>query len=97
MSWTHCPVLAYYVGMKFTQYFLHTHERPDRRYIKIEWIEQVIAKPVKEIVQSDGRIKRWGMISEADGKYLRVVLLEDGQTVHNAFFDRRFREVENEG
>jgi len=27
---------------------------------------------------------------------LRVVLLEDGQTVHNAFFDRSFREVDYE-
>jgi len=25
-------------------------------------------------------------------KILRVVLLEDGETVHNAFFDRSFRE-----
>ena len=83
--------------MRFTQYFLHTHERPDRRDIKLEWIERVIGTPLKEIVQNDGRIKRWGRIPEAGGKYLRVVLLEDGETVHNAFFDRRFQEVENEG
>jgi len=30
-------------------------------------------------------------VAEAD-KYLRVVVLEDGQTVHNAFFDRDFTE-----
>jgi hypothetical protein len=24
------------------------------------------------------------------GRFLRVVLLADGDTVHNAFFDRRF-------
>jgi len=83
--------------MKFTRYFLHTHERPDRRDIRIEWIEQVISNPIKEVVQTDGRIKRWGRITEASGKYLRVVLLEDGKTIHNAFFDRQFREVENEG
>jgi len=29
-------------------------------------------------------------ISEA-GKYLRVVTEPDGQTVHNAFLDRRFK------
>ena len=29
-------------------------------------------------------------------KYLRVVLLEDEETVHNAFFDRGFKEVNNE-
>jgi hypothetical protein len=39
--------------------------------------------------QSDGRIRKWGYISEVD-KYLRVILLEDGETVHNAFFDRNF-------
>lgn len=82
--------------MKFTQYFLDTHERPDRRGIEPEWIERVIADPLKEVVQTDGRIKRWGKIREAGGKYLRVVLLEDGETVHNAFFDQRFQEVEHE-
>ena len=82
--------------MKFTQYFLHTHERPDRRDIKLEWIEHVVSNPMKEVVQSDGRIKRWAEIPEAGRKYLRVVLLEDGETVHNAFFDRSFQEVENE-
>jgi hypothetical protein len=30
-------------------------------------------------------LKRWG-------KYLRVILLEDGEMVHNAFFDRSFKE-----
>ena len=82
--------------MKFTQYFLHTRQRPDRRNIRIEWIQAVIADPVKEVIQGDGRRRRWGPISQAGGKYLRVVLLEDGETVHNAFFDRSF-EAENEG
>ena len=27
---------------------------------------------------------------EVDGKYLRVILLPDRETVHNAFFDRTF-------
>jgi hypothetical protein len=31
-----------------------------------------------------------GYIREAD-KYLRVVFLPDGETVHNAFFDRNFK------
>ena len=30
---------------------------------------------------------------EEAGKYLRVVTLEDGETVHNAFFDRDFEEL----
>ena len=83
--------------MKFTQYFMHVRERPDRRGIRNEWIEYVVKNPHAEFIQSDGRIRRWGRIAEAEGRYLRVVLLEDGETVHNAFFDRRFREKDHEG
>jgi hypothetical protein len=64
--------------------------RPDRAVIELGWIQWVIEHPIKEIVQQDGRIRRWAMIEEANGKYLRVVLLADGETVHNAFFDRSF-------
>jgi hypothetical protein len=64
--------------------------RPDRASIRDEWIERAIEAPVKEMVQTDGRIRRWALISEFENRYLRVVLLEDGETVHNAFFDRRF-------
>ena len=64
--------------------------RSDRSIIKLEWIERTINRPVKETVQKDGRIRRWAPIKEANGKYLRVVLLSDGETVHNAFFDRSF-------
>ncbi len=77
--------------MKYTQYFIHTRKRPDRAYIKDEWIEQVINNPVRSEIQSDGRIKKWAKIEDA-GKYLRVILLEDGEMVHNAFFDGNFRE-----
>lgn len=64
-------------------------ERPDRAEIKDEWILAAIQDPVREVVQADGRVRRWAFV-ESEGKYLRVVLLEDRQTVHNAFFDRRF-------
>jgi hypothetical protein len=79
--------------VKFTQYFAEVRKRPDRQGIRDEWIERVISKPDAELVQADGRVRRWARIPEMDGKYLRVVLLEDGETVHNAFFDRRFRET----
>jgi len=78
--------------MKFTQYFLTMRERKDRKNIKLSWIKRAISKPVAEEIQSDKRIRRWAKIPEAGDKYLRVVLLEDGETVHNAFFDRSFRE-----
>ena len=66
------------------------HRRPDRSFIDLEWIQRVVDRPVRETVQSDGRIPRWAPIAEMDNRYLRVILLPDGETVHNAFFDRRF-------
>jgi hypothetical protein len=76
--------------MKFTQYFLVTRQRPDRSPIDLAWIERVATLPEHEQIQADGRIRRWRQIPEAEGRYLRVILLEDGETVHNAFFDRSF-------
>jgi len=58
--------------------------------IRMEWIQPVIDYPVREVIQADGRIRRWAPIREMDDRYLRVVLLSDGETVHNAFFDRSF-------
>ncbi|MGF1679100.1 MAG: hypothetical protein ACFCUX_07900 [Candidatus Methylacidiphilales bacterium] len=75
-----------------TEYFQHTRQRPDRVGIKDEWIEHVIAHPEDEEIQSDGRIRRWARISDFENRALRVILLEDGQTVHNAFFDRDYEE-----
>jgi len=76
--------------MKTTLYFEALRSRPDRAAIRDAWIERAIRSPIKQIVQSDGRIRRWTRVPEAGNRYLRVVLLADGETVHNAFFDRRF-------
>lgn len=75
---------------KCTQYFLYTCKRADRARIKDEWINLAISSPVLTVVQSDGRIRKWVFIKD-ENKYLRVILLKDGVTVHNAFFDRNFR------
>ena len=56
--------------------------------IRLEWIEHVVQHPVREVIQADGRIRRWAPIHEMDGRHLRVVVLADGETVHNAVFDR---------
>jgi len=76
--------------MKFTQYFLYIIQRPDRAKIKMEWIEEAINNPDYTEVQSDGRIRKWKKIRE-EGRFLRVILLTDGETAHNVFFDRRFK------
>jgi len=76
--------------VKFTKYFESMRGRPDRASIRLEWIGAVVEYPEKEQIQSDGRIRRWAKIDEAEGRYLRVILLEDGETIHNAFFDRNY-------
>ncbi len=77
--------------VKFTKYFDFIRQRPDRAIIRDEWIERVVINPVKETVQQDGRIRRWAPIEEMENRFLRVVLLPDRETVHNAFFDRGFK------
>nr|VFJ59548.1 MAG: hypothetical protein BECKDK2373C_GA0170839_10725 [Candidatus Kentron sp. DK]VFJ64363.1 MAG: hypothetical protein BECKDK2373B_GA0170837_11366 [Candidatus Kentron sp. DK] len=56
----------------------------------MEWIEAVNRYPLATEIQSDGRVRKWGYIDAVE-KYLRIVLLEDGETLHNAFFDRDFK------
>ena len=75
--------------VKTTKYFEYTRKRPDRSGIKDEWIVRTIELPIETIEQSDGRFKKWSYIEEVK-KYLRVIVLADGKTVHNAFFDRSF-------
>lgn len=76
--------------MKTTRYFDQMRIRPDRAIILDEWIERAIRTPIRQQVQKDGRIRRWVQIAEMNDLYLRVILLPDGETVHNAFFDRDF-------
>jgi hypothetical protein len=78
------------VKLKTTRYFQTTRTRPDRAAIRDEWIERTVAYPDRRGMQADGRIRCWARVPEANGRYLRVVLLSDGETVHNAFFDRDF-------
>lgn len=76
--------------MKTTAYFEAVRKRPDRAVILDDWIERAMSSPIREQIQADGRIRRWIQIPEAGGRFLRVVLLPDGETVHNAFFDLGF-------
>ena len=46
--------------------------------------------PIRETVQEDGRVRRWCQVPEMENRFLRVILLPDGETIHNAFFDRGF-------
>jgi len=85
------PAGSFEQELKSTKYFQAIRTRPDRSMIRVEWVLRVVLSPEHEQTQEDGRIRRWARISEAGDRYLRVVLLPDGETVHNAFFDRGFR------
>lgn len=81
--------------LKTTRYFEEQVLRK-RPYLRLEWIEQTLAEPLAREVQPDDRIRYWRRIilPDTDKSYiLRVVTLEDGETVHNAFFDRNYREA----
>lgn len=77
--------------MKTTRYFEEQVLRK-RPYLRRQWCEDTLRQPARREVQPDGRIRFWRFIPWL-GKYLRVVTLEDGETVHNAFPDRDFEEV----
>ena len=79
--------------MKTTRYFEEQVLRK-RPYIDREWCARVVADPIRREEQPDGRVRFWGEVGRPDEdvpRILRVVTLADGETVHNAFFDRGFR------
>lgn len=66
-----------------------------RPYLSLEMCKGVIAKPIDRVEQEDGRIRFWGRVllpGDTEERILRVVTLQDGRTVHNAFIDRGYRE-----
>jgi len=80
--------------MATTRYFDEQVLRK-RPYLSVEMCHAVLAAPVRREEQPDGRIRFWGRVAlpdEASPSILRVVTLEDGTTLHNAFLDRGFRE-----
>ena len=74
--------------MKTTPYFEERVLRK-RPYLVREWCIRAIENPVSREVQPNGRVRYWTLIDEI-GKHIRVVTLEDGETIHNALPDRRF-------
>ena len=55
-----------------------------------EYFRAMRTRPDREIIR-DEWIRRWTAVPESGGRVLRVILLPDGMTVHNAFFDRSFK------
>ncbi len=61
-----------------------------RDYLDPIEIQRIMRRPERRQVQKDGRIRLWGYAASLGG-YLRVVLLSDGETVHNAFHDQDYQ------
>jgi hypothetical protein len=74
-----------------TRYFENAvMKRADRWMIAPDMVISVMMAPVRKQREDNGRVRHWGYIAELD-RWLRVVTLEDGETVHNAFLDRNFK------
>ncbi len=77
-----------------TRYFTEQILRK-RPYLTLAMCEAVVSSPLRKAPQNDGRIRHWGKVNlpnEPEPRILRVVTLEDGVTIHNAFPDRNFRQ-----
>jgi len=75
---------------RFTDYFENEVLRK-RPYLKKEWCIRVMEKPIRSEAQENNRHRFWAEIPELEGRFLRVVTLDDKVTIHNAFPDRRFK------
>ncbi|MBS0276528.1 MAG: hypothetical protein JSR81_02820 [Proteobacteria bacterium] len=74
-----------------TRYFENSvMKRADRWMITSGMVISVMTAPVLKQQEDNGRIRHWGYIPEL-GRWLRVVTLEDGETIHNVFLDRNFK------
>lgn len=67
---------------------------PQRPYLSREMCEKIVTHPSHIETQSNGRTRYWGYVESLE-KYVRVVVLEDGETIHTAFPDRNFAPKEN--
>ena len=75
---------------RFAPYFENEVLRK-RPYLSKELVILVVKEPLRTEVQPNGRVRFWAQVMELGGRYLRVVTLEDRETILNAFLDRDFK------
>ena len=75
---------------RFTDYF-EKKVLAKRLCLTKELCVRVVEAPVRFERQETNRFRFWRAIPELEGKFLRVITLEDKVTIHNAFLDRRFK------
>ena len=90
---TNDPDLRYPASVaecQFTDYF-EKAVLTKRPYLRKEWCIRVVEQPLRSEPQEHNRYRFWGEIPELEGRYLRVITLDDRRTIHNAFPERRFK------
>ena len=75
---------------RFTEYF-EKKVLAKWPYLTKELCIQVLEAPIRVERQETNRFRFWRAIPDLEGKFLRVITLEDKVTIHNAFLDRRFK------
>lgn len=78
---------AIHVYLEFTDYF---ESRRRHHGVDPSHVQEALVNEVYRVRQPDGRLRVWGYVAHFN-RYVRVVLLEDGFTVLNAFPDRSFK------
>ena len=74
----------------FTEYF-ENKVLAKRPYLTKELCIRVVEAPIRVERQETNRFRFWRAVPELEGKFVRVITLEDKVTIHNAFLDRRFK------
>jgi hypothetical protein len=75
---------------RFTEYF-EKKVLAKRPYLTKVLCIRVLEAPIRSEPQESNRFRFWAAVPELDGRFLRVITLEDKITIHNAFLDRRFK------
>jgi len=61
-----------------------------RDYLTLDLCEYIVNNHIRKEIQADCRTRYWAYLKQY-GKYLRVVVDSDGETIATAFFDRGFK------
>lgn len=74
--------------MRFSEHYINF--RMEDRGITLEQAARVVSHPTRVLFQEDGRTRYWGYVNEL-GRYIRVVVEADDQTIVTVFVDSRFQ------
>ena len=83
-------ILKHVAQYRFTEYF-ENRVLVKRSYLTKELCIRVVEAPIRFEPQEANRYRFWRQVPELEGKFLRVVTLDDKMTIHNAFLDRPFK------